>query len=264
MTATPPAGGSTPGPDCQGPGPAWGAPEQQRWGATPQPEQGWGTLAQPGASGGPVQPSWQPPASGQQWQSPTGQQWQSPAGNQPGQSPATQQWQSATPAAQQPWQPAAGGNQSWGAPSAAAPAQPPAPPENVVRGVLFSLGSLVVGATLAILFSWGGFIASISAIAAAYAALWLYVKGAGAAPRKGAIPLLVVLLVGIAVQFLAVVGFGVWRVSRGRGASQWQYVLSSMFNPAVWEGYALEGVMIVVFSLLGIFGTIRGLVANRR
>ncbi len=237
MTATPPAGGPTPGPDYQGPAQPWAAPDQRTWG-TPEP---------------PAQP-WGPPAQ-------QAQTW-STQPNQASQPPPGQPWQAPAPGAQQPWQPPAAGSPQWGpvTPNSSAPA----PPENVGRGVLFSLGSLIVGAGLAILFSWGGFIASISAIAAAYAALWLYVKGAGAAPRKGAIPLLVVVLLGILAQFLAVVGFGVWRVSRGRGAGQWQYVLSSMFNPAVWEGYALEGVMIVAFSLLGIFGTIRGLVANRR
>ena len=252
MTAALPPGQYNPGPEFTGP-------------SGPTEGQGTGTPAQPGPS---APPAWGPPtatpaAPAQSWgpPAPQHQSWGNPAASQPSwQSQPGQQRQAPPAQPQQQWSSAPGfppGGQVNALPA-------PQVPENVARGVLFSLGSLVVGGALAVLFAWGGIVASLSAIAAAYAALWLYVKGAGTGPRKGGIPLLLVLLLGIVVQFLAVVGFGVWRVSRGRGASQWQYVLSSMFNPAVWEGYAMEGIMIVIFSLLGIFGTIRGLISNRR
>jgi hypothetical protein len=50
-----------------------------------------------------------------------------------------------------------------------------------------------------------GFVGSISSIVIAGGAAFLYTKGAGAPPRKGLVPLVLVVLIGVATSFFAIV-----------------------------------------------------------
>ncbi len=228
----------------------------------------------PWSAQGAQQPAWGSPDAG----APAGPSWGQPGS--PAAAPAPGAW--GNPEAGAGTTPQGAPQQTWGNPSGAADAPPaygpagpatyPAPggpspvavqegPENVGMGIALSLLSIVIGAGLTIALAQVGFIASITAWAAAAAAVWLYTKGAGSGPRKGIVPLLVVVLVGVAVQFFALIGAALWKAYRGRGGSggQWQFVLSNLFNPDAIGDYLINGVMLLVFAGLGIAGILRGL-----
>lgn len=150
----------------------------------------------------------QQPSSQPQFQPPAQTQFEPPA------QAVTDQW--TPPAAQwtpEParWTPPTGQWAATGAPYAPPgmvtelPGQPfPEPPEQVARGLLFSLGGVAVGIVFtAVLWHFGIQFAFTSFVLAA-AAVYLYRIGAGTL-KKGVVPLIVVILAGTAVSFFACV-----------------------------------------------------------
>ncbi|MCW5953568.1 MAG: hypothetical protein KIT69_15040 [Propionibacteriaceae bacterium] len=203
----------------------------------------------------------QPPSAGHSPEVPPGPQFM-PAGD-----PAAQ------PAA--PRTPGDGYDQGAPAPSEGAQPHPPvadaapdsqveAAPENIGRGILFSLLAIVLGAVLAGLIYQMGFIASITSFAMAFAAVWLYAKGAGAPPRAGTWPLIGVIVVGVIVSLFTMVGWRLYAelsaeypsVAAGEIVS---YVFELLFNPEVWSFVATDALIFVAFAALGTFTTLRQL-----
>jgi hypothetical protein len=115
-----------------------------------------------------------------------------------------------------------------------------------------------------------GFIASITSFAIAAGASYLYVRGAGTAPRAGLVPLILVILTGVVLSFLAVVAAdAVAYYNTPEGAelgwpSATSFVLAHLFDPSVLGSYGSELAMFGVFAVLGTFGTLRRLLAGRR
>lgn len=153
--------------------------------------------------------------------------------------------------------------QVWGAdanPGAAVPTGP----ENVGRGILFSLLGIVIGAVLAaVIYQWG-FIASITSFAMAWAAGWLYAKGAGAPPRKGVVPLIVVIVFGVVLSLFAMLGWSLYSEFSaefpGAAASDvLPVVLEYLFYPEVWQVFATDALIFVLFAALGTFSVLRQL-----
>ena len=91
-----------------------------------------------------------------------------------------------------------------GALAGAQPAPPVAlPPENVMRGVLFSLIALPVGVILFVIIWNLGYVASIVGFAIAFAAYFLYKKGSGGRISiRGALLVGAVTLVTLAIAFI--------------------------------------------------------------
>lgn len=170
------------------------------------------------------------------------------------------------PGAPQAYPPAVG---QYPAADPAAPVAAPVPvgPENVGRGVLFSLLAIVLGAVLAVVLYQLGFIASITSFAMAWAAGWLYTKGAGAPPRKGVVPLIVVIVVGVIVSLIAMPA---WALYSGLAAQNpdagfgeiMPYVLQLLPNPELWQAFGMNSLIFVAFAALGTFSTLRQLSRN--
>jgi hypothetical protein len=156
-------------------------------------------------------------------------------------------------------------------PPATIPGEPVAAPATVVpgaervgRGLLFSLGGIVVGVVLTVIVWRMNFVASITSFAMAYACVWLYAKGAGSAPRKGALGVVAVIVVGVLACLAAIVASDTlaWLDAEypgTPGALKFQVVLENLLAPEVWAGYGSEVAMYVLFAALGTFGLIRQL-----
>ncbi|HEY7720204.1 MAG TPA: hypothetical protein VIB11_00075 [Pedococcus sp.] len=144
------------------------------------------------------------------------------------------------------------------------------PTEAVGRGVLLALLAVPVGVAATVLVWQLGFIASITSFAIAAGASYLYVRGAGTAPRAGLVPLILVILTGVVLSFLAVVAAdAVAYYNTPEGAelgwpSATSFVLAHLFDPSVLGSYGSELAMFGVFAVLGTFGTLRRLLAGRR
>ncbi|MEO7268100.1 MAG: hypothetical protein ABIW49_02710 [Knoellia sp.] len=115
-----------------------------------------------------------------------------------------------------------------------------------------------------------GFIASISSFVVAGAALWLYTKGAGTVPRRGIVPLVGVIIVGVTLSFLAIVASDIVQAyGRPEGKelgypSVWSMLGNNLFSPQVLGSYGKDLAMFLVFAALGLFGTFRQLAGARR
>lgn len=150
----------------------------------------------------------------------------------------------------------------------APPVQPAAvaPVGNVGRGALFALATIPVGVAAWVVL-WGfGFIASLVAALVAFLAVRLYVLGAGRLSRPGA---LVVLAVTVVTLALAFVGGIVWdaavAVSEEGGVSTWDVLAEPGFwswfwpiLPEVLPEYGGDLAWAVGFGALGSFATLRG------
>jgi hypothetical protein len=172
----------------------------------------------------------------------------------------------APPAAEPNPYPAAGGD-AYGLPAGEAgePATPiPAARENVGRGILFSLLAVVLGALLAGGLYQMGYIASITSFIMAVAAGWLYVKGAGAAPRAGLWPLVGVIVVGVIISLFTMLGWGLYSeiaaaYPDAASGDIMSLVFQLMFEGEVWGSFAKDAGIFVLFAALGTFATLRQL-----
>jgi hypothetical protein len=147
-------------------------------------------------------------------------------------------------------------------PAVAPAGQVPEVPERVGRGLLFALGAVVAGIVVAVVLWQIGFIASFTSLLLASGAVWLYQKGAGTAPRKGALPLIFLILVGAALALAISMGFEVFRYVLGEGfdvGESLQFALAAMFNPVLWRANATSAVMFIAFAALGSVGVLRTL-----
>jgi hypothetical protein len=148
-----------------------------------------------------------------------------------------------------------------------AAAMPLAPRENVALGLLFSLGGVVLGC-LATWVAWRlGFIASITSFVIAIASVALYTKGAGSAPRKGLVPLLLVIVFGVVGSFYTMyisdLSAGYDQVIAGSYAvSKGQFISDNLFNTELIKAYGTDLLFFVGFAVLGVFGTMRRLLAS--
>ena len=142
--------------------------------------------------------------------------------------------------------------------------------ENVGRGLLFSLAAIPLGVAAAVLIWQLGFIASITSFAIAAGAAWLYTRGAGSVPRVGLVPLIVVIVAGVVASFLAVViSDMVHFYNTPEGAelgwpSATSFVMGNLFAPEVLGTYGTDMAMFGVFAALGVFSTLRRLLAANR
>ncbi len=80
---------------------------------------------------------------------------------------------------------------------------PPVPRESVAQGLALSALVIPVGMIVAGVIGQLGYLASVAGLIVVVGALALYTKGAGAAPRRGVAPLLLLIVVGVVASFLA-------------------------------------------------------------
>lgn len=139
--------------------------------------------------------------------------------------------------------------------------------EDIVRGLLFSLLAVLGGAALTVLIWRLGFVASITSFLIAYGAVYLYGIGAGSLPRKGLIPLVLLIVIGVAGSFFAIVASDAWDAystlsSQGYiGESRWTFITDNMFRGEVLSSYGSDMAMFAVFAVIGTFAILRRLFA---
>ncbi|MDR3070068.1 MAG: hypothetical protein LBU38_03550 [Propionibacteriaceae bacterium] len=143
-------------------------------------------------------------------------------------------------------------------------------PEQVGKGVLFSLISIPIGVALTVVIWQLGFFASISSFALSALAVWLYSKGSGGQLKRGVVPLILVIVAGVALSIFGIVFSDVVvELMNYAPDAPLSEVLSYAFSllmsvPEIWGDYAGSIAMFILFALLGAGGTLFNLVrANR-
>lgn len=158
-----------------------------------------------------------------------------------------------------------GPGEQFGAGTVGAPANPS---ELVGRGLLFAAAAIPIGVLITAVIAKLGFVAAISSLILAGLAAFLYTKGAGTAPYKGAIPLVGLIVVGLVLSFMSIIAVDAWTyASSPEGASlgmtPGELVRTALLSPEVYAGYAKEALLFVVFAVLGVFGVIKRVVTGR-
>ncbi|MGI3781701.1 MAG: hypothetical protein ACRYG2_13085 [Janthinobacterium lividum] len=146
-------------------------------------------------------------------------------------------------------------------------AVPALPPERVGHGALLALLAIPVGVVLTAVIWKLGFVASISGIVVSAGAAVLYARGSGGRVKKGIPVVLAVAAVGIAASFLAAVAVDLYDVFpqldpelSATYPSRGSFVTHNLCYPPVLKEYVRTGVLLVVFGVVGAFGTIVRLV----
>jgi hypothetical protein len=127
---------------------------------------------------------------------------------------------------------------------------------------------VIAGIALTVAIWQVGFVASITSFAMAAAAVWLYAKGAGSPPRKGVIPLVALVVVGVLISIPAcIVSDGVAGVQEAfpgtsLGESIEYTIALIQSEPSVLSDYTFSIFMMVAFAALGVFSTLRGVARN--
>lgn len=134
----------------------------------------------------------------------------------------------------------------------------PQGPENVGRGLLFASGAVVVGIVLTGILASVGYLTALTSFVISAGGVALYVKGAGTRPKKGLVPLLVLIVVGVVLSFFAlsvpraIVDYNTYFAGQG-SITMVQYVTSHLFD---YVSGTTAG-LFVLFAALGMMGTLR-------
>ncbi|HEY8663257.1 MAG TPA: hypothetical protein VIL68_06525 [Propionibacteriaceae bacterium] len=139
--------------------------------------------------------------------------------------------------------------------------------ENVGRGLLMALIAVIGGCVLAAVVYHLGYVASIVALGMGAAGIFLYAKGAGAPPRKGAVGLVVLLMAGILLAWTCSVGtelyfYYVDQTGTSNGALA--FAVRGALSLDMFKATLKDFLIFVGFGALGIFGVARQLLLPRR
>jgi len=142
--------------------------------------------------------------------------------------------------------------------------------ENIGKGLLWAALAIPVSAIAWVLVWQLGFIASVVSFGMAWLMGWLYTRGAGRAPsRRAAVPLLVLVVVGVAVSFLAGLASdaaSVYAETTQTDAMQaitsgdfWSFYFDNLGHADLWSGYAGDLTVSILFAAAGTFSFVRTL-----
>jgi hypothetical protein len=141
------------------------------------------------------------------------------------------------------------------------------PRERVGLGLLAALVAVFIGVVLTVVVWRAGYIASITSLVIAAGAIWVYSLVAGSAPRRGLIPLILLVVVGVVASFFAVIGSDLVAAYDqlgvdGTGVSRTQFVINNIFDAELLRRYSHDMGLFALFAVLGVFGTLRRLFAR--
>lgn len=135
-----------------------------------------------------------------------------------------------------------------------------------MRGLIFAFGAVIVGVVVTVVVWRLGFIASITSLVLAAGAVWLYDKGAGTPPRKGLVPLIALIVLGVVATFFAVIANDAWEaydsVVVPGTQDRMSFVMDSITDGHIIGEYTKDMWMFALFAVLGTFGTLRSLMAK--
>ena len=142
--------------------------------------------------------------------------------------------------------------------------------ERVGLGLVGALGGVILGAVLSVVVWELGFIASITSFVMAAGAVYLYGQLAGGPPRRGLVPLLLIILLGVAGTFFVLVGWDAAKayddLTQQYGASQMskaEFVRDSITDTEILGAYAKDMLLFFGFAVLGMWTTLRRTFADR-
>ncbi len=145
-----------------------------------------------------------------------------------------------------------------------------APDERVARGLAVAVLAVLAAGALAVVVWNLGFVASITSALLAIGASVGYTRAAGAAPRRGLAPLVVLIALGVVGTALAFVG---WDASQyysahaaeaaSAGVTRSSFVWQNVTDGQVLSSYAGDLAFYFVFAVLGTFGVLRRLLQAR-
>jgi hypothetical protein len=137
--------------------------------------------------------------------------------------------------------------------------------EQVGRGLLYATAAIVVGSVLSVLLLQAGFISSLVAFLMAWGGARLYQVGAGRPAREGAVPLVILLAVGVIVCWEVSLGYALHRqVVEELGPDVALGTTVEIMGSAEFQVDSLRhGLVFMLLGALGIFGTVRGLLTRR-
>jgi hypothetical protein len=140
--------------------------------------------------------------------------------------------------------------------------------EWVLRGLFNAFLAVAAGTALTVVLWRAGYLASITSFLMAAGAVHLYAAAAGGRPRKGLVPLVLLIVAGVVGSFFAIVASDAWDVySRFHTTifeSRSQFVLDTMFRPDVLGHYGSDLAMFALFGVLGVSGTMIRLLRSAR
>ena len=132
------------------------------------------------------------------------------------------------------------------------------PRERVALGLLAASVAVLLGVVLSVILWRAGYIASITSLLIAFGGVFLYAKAAGSAPRKGLVPLVLLILAGVVLSFFAIVGSDLWQAYDQLIAGHYDVSRADFLRE-----YGSDIAMFGVFAVLGISGAVRRLLARR-
>ncbi|GAA1479246.1 hypothetical protein GCM10009623_36920 [Nocardioides aestuarii] len=138
------------------------------------------------------------------------------------------------------------------------------------RGLLGALGGVVAGAVLSLVVWELGFIASITSFVLAAGAVYLYGMLAGAPPRRGLVPLVAMIVLGVVATFFLLVGWDAAAAydeivgdTVSPGMTKGEFVTSSLTDSEVLGAYGKDMALFFVFAALGRWTTLKGVISQR-
>jgi hypothetical protein len=145
------------------------------------------------------------------------------------------------------------------------------PQERVARGLAAAFVALLVGAGLTLAIWNFGFIASITSFVMAAGATFLYGLAAGAPPRRGVVPLVVLVVLGVVATFFLLVAWDAaqaydelvldipdGQVAVGKG----EFVRTAMFDGEVLKSYGKDMAFFFGFAVLGMWTTLKNVLGS--
>ena len=154
----------------------------------------------------------------------------------------------------------------------AQPMEPTTPArERVALGLGAALVAILVGAGITLAVWSFGFIASITSFVMAAGAVFLYRLAAGAPPRRGVVPLVALVVVGVVATFFLLVGWDAAQaydeltagmpadqVAMGKG----EFVRTSIFDGEILSAYSKDMLFFFGFAVLGMWSTLKNVLGG--
>lgn len=140
--------------------------------------------------------------------------------------------------------------------------------ERLLLGLLSVVGVVILAMVLTAIIWKAGFIASISSLVLAAGATVAYTKVAGGPPRRGLVPLISMIVLGVVACFFTMVAvdaseaydhLGGAKAGEGRVG----FIFDNIFRADVLSYHGKDAALFVVFAALGMWRTLRHLVASQ-
>ncbi len=141
-----------------------------------------------------------------------------------------------------------------------------APTERVLPGLMAAALVIPAGMVVAGIIWELGFVAALSSLLMSLGAVVAYRRAAGTAPRKGALPLVLVIGLGVAASFLACLALDLNAVYATVGASAGSgrvgFITDNLFSLTFLRPYLFEALLFAAFGVVGAARIVIGLAAD--